>query len=159
MHERNAEHLGYTSTHTLFFWNFTLAKLICMLRQQHYATFRNVCMEWWETVVKTFQILAYVCLLMSFLILLHQYVSGGVWFQISDIHHETFSIALFSLGLGILIGSIDRTKKGWFQSSVHACMTFFLRMLEMFNNLSKNYRFQVIYRLDDIHHLRRRIKF
>jgi len=62
-------------------------------------------------VIKTFQIGAFVSLLMSFLILLHQYFSYGIWFQISDIHHETFSIALFSLGLGILLGSVDRTKK------------------------------------------------
>jgi len=74
--------------------------------------FFGACMERRETVVKTFQIFAAISLLTSFLILMEQYVSYGVWFQIGDIHHETFSIALFSLGLGILIGSVDRTKKG-----------------------------------------------
>ena len=33
-------------------------------------------------------------LLGSFLILFQQYATWGVWFSISDIHHETFAVAL-----------------------------------------------------------------
>jgi hypothetical protein len=40
----------------------------------------------------------------AFLILFQQKVTFGVWFQISDLHHETFAIASFALGLGIIIG-------------------------------------------------------
>jgi hypothetical protein len=49
--------------------------------------------------------------LTGFLILLHQYVSYGVWFSLSDVHHETFAVAFVSLGLGVLIGIIGGTSK------------------------------------------------
>jgi hypothetical protein len=49
--------------------------------------------------------------LTGFLILLHQYVSYGVWFSLSDVHHETFAVAFVSLGLGVLIGIIGGTRK------------------------------------------------
>jgi len=38
-------------------------------------------------------------------ILLEQYLNFGVWFQIKDIHHETFALSSFALAIGILIGS------------------------------------------------------
>jgi hypothetical protein len=41
----------------------------------------------------------------SFLILYDQYVKIGVWFQIADLHHETFAIAAFAVAIGILIGA------------------------------------------------------
>ncbi len=43
---------------------------------------------------------------LAFLILFQQKVTFGVWFQISDLHHETFAIASVALGLGVLIGSV-----------------------------------------------------
>ncbi|MCW3985635.1 MAG: hypothetical protein NWE91_04395 [Candidatus Bathyarchaeota archaeon] len=55
--------------------------------------------------------LVYLCFSLGFLILLHQYILHGVLFEIGDIHHETFSIAFFSLGLGILLGTACKTGK------------------------------------------------
>ena len=50
------------------------------------------------------------CLLicLGILILVQQYVFYGVWFEIKDIHHETFSVAFFSLSLGILLGAFEK---------------------------------------------------
>jgi hypothetical protein len=42
---------------------------------------------------------------LAFLILFEQKVTFGLWFQIKDLHHETFAIAAVALGLGVLIGS------------------------------------------------------
>jgi hypothetical protein len=42
----------------------------------------------------------------SFLILYDQYMKIGIWFQLTDLHHETFAIASFAIALGILIGAI-----------------------------------------------------
>ncbi len=42
--------------------------------------------------------------ILAFLILLHQKLTFGLWFQISDLHHETFAIAAIALGLGVFIG-------------------------------------------------------
>ena len=42
----------------------------------------------------------------AFLILYDQKVSFGVWFQVNDLHHETFAIASAALGIGIIIGAI-----------------------------------------------------
>jgi hypothetical protein len=41
---------------------------------------------------------------LAFLILLHQEVTFGLWFQIGDLHHETFAIAAVAMGLGVLVG-------------------------------------------------------
>jgi len=41
----------------------------------------------------------------SFLILYDQYMTIGIWFQIADLHHETFAIASFAVAVGILIGA------------------------------------------------------
>jgi hypothetical protein len=30
----------------------------------------------------------------------------GIWFQFTDLHHETFTIASFALAIGILIGAV-----------------------------------------------------
>ena len=57
------------------------------------------------------QTLAYISMLMGFIILLHQYIVYGVWFEVTDIHHETFSIAFFSLSFGILLGFLGRSRK------------------------------------------------
>jgi len=40
----------------------------------------------------------------AFVILLHQKLTFGLWFQIGDLHHETFALAAAALGLGVLIG-------------------------------------------------------
>ena len=49
---------------------------------------------------------------LAFAILLHQVVTFGVWFQFEDLHHETFAIAAFTFGLGVLVGSaVTETKK------------------------------------------------
>ncbi len=48
---------------------------------------------------------------MGFLILLEQVVTYGVWFEIDDIHHETFAVAFFALGVGIILGLISQNRK------------------------------------------------
>jgi hypothetical protein len=49
-----------------------------------------------------------VCFLVvaGFLILYDQYVHIGVWFQISDLHHETFALVAFALAVGTLLGAV-----------------------------------------------------
>jgi len=39
----------------------------------------------------------------SFLVLLHQYLNWGKWFEIADIHHETFATSLAFGGLVLFI--------------------------------------------------------
>jgi hypothetical protein len=50
-------------------------------------------------------LIAAIFFVLTFLILFQQEVTFGVWFQIEDIHHETFAIASIALGIGILIGT------------------------------------------------------
>jgi hypothetical protein len=45
-------------------------------------------------------------LFLAFLILLHQFLLYGVWFQIKDLHHETFALMCLAAAFGILIGNI-----------------------------------------------------
>ena len=57
-------------------------------------------------------LVAAVFFVAAFLILFQQEVTFGVWFQLEDIHHETFALASLALGLGVLIGSaITETDK------------------------------------------------
>ncbi len=56
-------------------------------------------------------LVAAVFFTVAFLILFQQEVTFGVWFQIEDIHHETFALASFALGIGILIGAIIAENK------------------------------------------------
>ncbi len=42
----------------------------------------------------------------SFLILQDQFTQIGIWFQLSDLHHETFALVIFALAIGIIIGAI-----------------------------------------------------
>jgi hypothetical protein len=51
------------------------------------------------------EVAAFIFFVVGFLILLEQYLNYGVWFQIKDIHHETFALSSFALAIGILIGS------------------------------------------------------
>jgi len=39
------------------------------------------------------------------IILLDQYLNIGVWFQLKDLHHETFALSSFALAMGIILGS------------------------------------------------------
>jgi cell division protein FtsL len=50
-------------------------------------------------------LIAVVFFVVAFLILFQQKETFGVWFQISDLHHETFAVSAVALGLGVLIGS------------------------------------------------------
>lgn len=58
-------------------------------------------------------LVAAVFFVLAFLILYEQEVTFGVWFQIGDLHHETFALASVALGIGVLIGSAitERYKK------------------------------------------------
>ena len=49
-------------------------------------------------------LVAAVFFVVAFLILYQQEVTFGLWFRISDLHHETFAIASVALGIGVLIG-------------------------------------------------------
>jgi hypothetical protein len=50
-------------------------------------------------------LVAVVFFVVAFLILYQQKVTFGVWFQLGDIHHETFAIASVALAVGVLVGA------------------------------------------------------
>lgn len=50
-------------------------------------------------------LVAVVFFVLASLILLHQKLTFGLWFQLTDLHHETFALAAVAVGLGVLIGS------------------------------------------------------
>ena len=50
-------------------------------------------------------ILAILTFVAAFLIIYQQYISFGIWFQIEDLHHETFVLSAIALGIGIFVGS------------------------------------------------------
>ncbi|MCW4029602.1 MAG: hypothetical protein NWE92_08145 [Candidatus Bathyarchaeota archaeon] len=50
-------------------------------------------------------LVAVVFFAVAFLILYQQKVTFGVWFQLGDIHHETFAIASVALAVGVLVGA------------------------------------------------------
>jgi hypothetical protein len=50
-------------------------------------------------------LVAVVFFVLMFLILYQQELAYGVWFELSDLHHETFALASVALGIGVLIGS------------------------------------------------------
>ena len=50
-------------------------------------------------------LVAAVFFAVAFLILYQQEVTFGRWFQIDDLHHETFALAAAALGVGVLIGA------------------------------------------------------
>ena len=62
-------------------------------------------------LVKAVLKLAFVSLFMGFLVLLEQYMANEIWFDTGDIHHETFAVAFFSLGFGILMGFVGRRRR------------------------------------------------
>jgi hypothetical protein len=49
--------------------------------------------------------IAIVFFIFSFFILYDQKANIGIWFQISDLNHETFALAFLALGIGVLIGA------------------------------------------------------
>jgi hypothetical protein len=54
--------------------------------------------------MKVHIIVIVVLLFLGFLILLHQFLVWGMWFQIEDVHHETFALMCLAAALGILFG-------------------------------------------------------
>jgi hypothetical protein len=48
--------------------------------------------------------LAILSFVAAFLILYQQYVTFGEFFQLEDVHHESFAMSAAALGFGILIG-------------------------------------------------------
>jgi len=48
--------------------------------------------------------LAILSFVAAFLILYQQYVTFGEFFQLGDVHHESFAMSAVSLGIGILVG-------------------------------------------------------
>ena len=48
--------------------------------------------------------------IIGLIILVEQNLNYGIFFELDDIHHETFAIASFTLAIGFLIGS-KLTKK------------------------------------------------
>jgi hypothetical protein len=49
--------------------------------------------------------LAVFSFFVGIIILLEQVLKYRVFFEIDDIHHETFALVFIALGLGVLIGS------------------------------------------------------
>lgn len=48
---------------------------------------------------------AWGCIGLAVVLLIHHKVTGGVWFNMEDVaNHEFLEVALVSLGLGILVG-------------------------------------------------------
>jgi hypothetical protein len=68
---------------------------------------------WWHVVNRKWLAFALAILffIAGFLILYEQYVTFGVFFDLSDVlHHENFAIAAIAVGIGVLIGAIIVSK-------------------------------------------------
>jgi hypothetical protein len=46
----------------------------------------------------------------GFLILYDQYLINEIWFQVEDLHHESFALSSFTLVIGVLIGAFTQKK-------------------------------------------------
>jgi len=55
--------------------------------------------------------LAMLFFVIGFLISLDQYFSIGTWFQLGDLHHESFALSSFTLAIGIFVGSSFERKE------------------------------------------------
>ena len=42
-----------------------------------------------------------ILLILAFLVAFHQFIYWQTWFDVDDVHHETFVVALICLALGI----------------------------------------------------------
>ena len=60
---------------------------------------------------KRFKKLIFLLLLGAFLIGVHQYFLYGVWFELKDLHHETFIIGLVCIIFGLFIGDRISSKR------------------------------------------------
>lgn len=49
--------------------------------------------------------LAILSFVAAFLILYQQFATFGEFFQLEDVHHESFAISAVAFGIGILIGA------------------------------------------------------
>ena len=49
--------------------------------------------------------------IIGFVILVEQNFNYGIFFDLNDIHHETFALSSFSLAIGLVIGS--KLSKKW----------------------------------------------
>jgi hypothetical protein len=57
------------------------------------------------------QKLILLSLLATFLIGFHQFYFYGVWFQLEDLHHETFMVGLLCVAFGLIVGDRMRHKR------------------------------------------------
>lgn len=48
------------------------------------------------------ELVAGICILLAVLVGIHQHANYGLWFDLKDIHHETFIVALVSFAVGII---------------------------------------------------------
>jgi len=55
-------------------------------------------------IVLALTVLAFV--IAGLLIMYDQYNRIGVWFQMADLHHETFALFAFGLSIGTVIGAV-----------------------------------------------------
>lgn len=53
-------------------------------------------------------VFAVIFFLIGFLVLFEQYMNYGIWFEIEDIHHETFALSFIALAIGLLVGSSNK---------------------------------------------------
>jgi len=49
--------------------------------------------------------------IVGFIILFDQYLMFEIWFEVEDLHHETFALSFFTLAIGILIGTLTQIKQ------------------------------------------------
>ena len=79
-------------------------RILYKLRTQNITFIAQVCVLGGKSALGSHLKLIILFLLLGFLILLHQVLTWGTWFQINDLHHETFALICFTMALGIYIG-------------------------------------------------------
>jgi hypothetical protein len=47
----------------------------------------------------------------GFIILFDQFSMFEIWFEVKDLHHETFALSSFNLAIGIFIGTLTEIKQ------------------------------------------------
>jgi hypothetical protein len=53
---------------------------------------------------------SFLFVVIGFLILYDQYLMIRIWFQVEDVHHETFALSSFAMAIGILLGALTLIK-------------------------------------------------